>query len=275
MITAFLLSPSRTSNKDKGNRKAEKYPCVETLDELLGRFAKKPENQGEPTANRIRSLHSLASHTAEFGEKLFGHPSAWIFQWTTHTTSHSPKNTMVDTIHGGATSLDDERDSIVLFPALLRSDSPVKAGKQKARAVVVQPADIGSGFVSKEISILEKRKYAAVPSLDTSFKIMDLRDVEPLRGNQTKENSYGERGSPVKRQSMPPHSQYVTTFETADYRDRVEKTRPEFSRRGSLPDDYGEQSVDQPAYTYYSHDEREHPNQRRARRKKNRSQSAR
>ncbi|KAE8444614.1 hypothetical protein EG329_014445 [Mollisiaceae sp. DMI_Dod_QoI] len=262
MITAFLLSPpSRTSNTE--TREEEHFPCVETLDDVLGKFAKKVENQGEFNANRMRSLHSLAAHTATFGEKLFAHPSTWIFQWTTQSTPHPSRNTSEDTENVTTASPDEEEDAIVLFPALLRSDAPAKAGKQKGRAIVVQPAEVGSGFVSKEITILEKKKNEPTPSLDAGFSIVEPRDVELLRSNTGREHA--SRSPPVRRQSIQAQPHYPNIVE-ADCRERMEKVQLESSRGHYSAVEYGTRAQSCLHIANFI---------RRRARKKNRSQSAR
>ncbi|KUJ22736.1 uncharacterized protein LY89DRAFT_777788 [Mollisia scopiformis] len=282
MLTAFLLSPTAKANS-KEPRTQEYYPCVDALDEVLGRFTKKVQNQSEFNENRLRSLYKLASHTASFGEKLFGHPSTWIFQWTTQSTPHQSRNASQDSDPGTPTAPEEEKDDIVLFPALLRSDAPAKAGKQKGRPVVVQPADVGSGFVSREITFLEKKKNEPAPSIDDGYTIIS-QDAELLRSNSEREVP-SRPGLPIRRQSTQLSTHHANIVD-ADYTQRMERERQRPTQERDRTDRaqlegsrnfYTLQTSDL-VYNNSDHysDENERSTRRRMRRsKKNRSQGGR
>ncbi|KAJ2989640.1 hypothetical protein NUW58_g3370 [Xylaria curta] len=145
MITAFFLEPGFRDLRER------RPPCVDRLTRFLTVF--RPASDGSDTEaedrNWTSSLNVIAQQSIEIGEKLFCHPSTWLFQWHIDLVDGHP---IVDCRDITRKHKEDRETSIrgpspiVLFPALVEPLTN-DGGRKKGRVNVAQAADIGPGLV--------------------------------------------------------------------------------------------------------------------------------
>ncbi|GAB1316508.1 HNH nuclease domain-containing protein [Madurella fahalii] len=188
MITAFFLAPGSRDLRDR------KPPCVDLLTEFLAVFRPRSGSE-EDDQNWTGSLVTIVQKGIDVGEKLFCHPSTWLFDWHPKSACDEVQNQLRDI--GPTTRLPRP---IVLFPALTELVRPGD-GDPKGGVNVVQAADIGPGLVFLEDEILPLASFrSSSPTASSSSQTRPgggSAAGAPGRkiGDQLDHHSHRKRGS--------------------------------------------------------------------------------
>ncbi|GAW14131.1 hypothetical protein ANO14919_035250 [Xylariales sp. No.14919] len=138
MITAFFLQPGSECLRENS------LPCLKLLTDFLAIFRPAPDS-GLDGRDWAGSLRTIAQQGIEVGEKLFCHPSNWLFEWHLELDDAHPPTRLHET-----TTKEIKKPSlIVLFPALIEPLGGY-GGLKKQRVNVVQAADTAPGLVFLE-----------------------------------------------------------------------------------------------------------------------------
>ncbi|KAL8282459.1 hypothetical protein RB597_009935 [Gaeumannomyces tritici] len=161
MITAFFLQPAAQELR------AGRQPCVDALEKVLLVFARRPDDDRDA---RLAGLVCVAGRAIELGEKIFCHAARWRFEW-----KPPPEE-----LEGGKMAEEGGRRSIVVFPALLRSDEEGTKERGGIKYIIIKRKAVSAGsFFDVPVPV---RQMQDSSSSSSSGSDSETPDEAPARG---------------------------------------------------------------------------------------------
>ncbi|KAL8397199.1 hypothetical protein RB594_004061 [Gaeumannomyces avenae] len=163
MITAFFLQPAAQELR------AGRQPCVDALEKVLLIFARRPDDDRDA---RLAGLVCVAGRAIELGEKIFCHAARWRFEWKPPPEELEEKKMAEE---GG-------RRSIVVFPALLRSDEEGTKERGGIKYIIIKRKAVSAGsFFDVPVPVRQMQDNS---SSSSSGSDSETPDEAPARGRR-------------------------------------------------------------------------------------------
>ncbi|KAL8365402.1 hypothetical protein RB595_004281 [Gaeumannomyces hyphopodioides] len=162
MITAFFLQPAAQEPR------AGRQPCVDVLERVLLVFARRPDDDKDA---RLAGLVCVAGRAIELGEKIFCHAARWRFEWK------PPPEELEERL-----AEEGSRRSIVVFPALLRSDEEGTKERGGLKYIIIKRKAVSAGsFFDVPVPV---RQMQDSSSSSSSGSDSETPDEAPVRGRR-------------------------------------------------------------------------------------------
>lgn len=166
MITAYFLQPGAGQQHQQ-----RQQPCVDVLERVLLVFARQPEADKDA---RVAGLVGLAGRAIELGEKIFCHAARWRFEW------RPPAEELEERL---AEEGSRHRRSIVVFPALLRSDEEGTKERGGLKYIIIKRKAVSAGsFFDAPVPARQARDSNR--SSSSSGSDSDRPEEPPARGRR-------------------------------------------------------------------------------------------